>query len=135
VSVSSACALNFLNICVRQSVFNDKPFVLLCVQLPLQLLYLTKTCNSQVSVFPLYQLYLFTINLHKTSRQISEQNRQTAVNVFLSKIPIKYLFYDDRQAMLHIQNMAVSEDLNSYHHIFRHNIPYLTNFGVLQSKL
>jgi len=37
-------------------VFNDTLFILLYVQLPSQLLYLIKTLNFQVSVFPLYQL-------------------------------------------------------------------------------
>ena len=37
-------------------VFNDTLFTLLYVQLPSQQLFLIKTFNFQVSVFPLYQL-------------------------------------------------------------------------------
>ena len=37
-------------------VFNDTLFVLLCLQLPSQMLLLLKTSNFQFSVYPLYQL-------------------------------------------------------------------------------
>jgi hypothetical protein len=58
------CHVCILRLCTEHSqhprsavfVFNDTLFILLCVQLPSQLLYLIKTCNFPVSVFQLYQL-------------------------------------------------------------------------------